>query len=290
MNQLKLGAPKGSLQNATVELFKKAGWRITAADRSYFPKIDDDEIECTLCRAQEMARYVESGVLDCGLTGLDWVAEYQSDVHVVADLVYSKVSLRPTRWVLAVEKDSDIKTIEDLQGKKVATELTNFTRRYFQERGIEVDVEFSWGATEAKIGNGLADAIVEVTETGSTIKAHGLKIIHELMQSNTQLIANKDAWADPWKRAKIEQIALLLKGALLGDEMVGLKMNVPDEVFEDILDVLPYLDGPTVAGIHNQPMKSVEVVVSRHQVRDLAPELRRRGVRGIIEYPLYKVI
>ena len=290
MSLLKLGAPKGSLQNATVELFRKAGWRITAADRSYFPKIDDEEIECTLCRAQEMARYVESGVLDCGLTGLDWIAEYQSDVHVVADLVYSKVSLRPTRWVLAVEKDSDIKTIEDLQGKKVATELTNFTRRYFQERGVEVDVEFSWGATEAKIGNGLADAIVEVTETGSTIKAHGLKIIHELMQSNTQLIANKGAWADPWKRAKIEQISLLLKGALLGDEMVGLKMNVPDAVFEDILEVLPFLDGPTVAQIHNQPMKSVEVVVSRHQVRDLAPELRRRGVRGIIEYPLYKVI
>ncbi len=290
MSVLKLGLPKGSLQQATFDLFRKSGWRISAAERSYFPAVDDPELELTLARAQEMSRYVENGTLDCGLTGRDWILENQSDIHVVEDLVYSKVSARPTRWVLAVDKDSPIKTIDDLKGKKVATELTNFTRRYFEERGIEVKVEYSWGATEAKVVNGLADAIVEVTETGSTIKAHGLKIIHELMQSNTQLIANHDAWADPWKRTKIEQIALLLKGALIGDEMVGLKMNVPDEILDEILSLLPCLDGPTVADIHGAAMKSVEIVVSRREVRDLVPDLRRRGVRGIIEYPLYKVL
>lgn len=290
MNQLKLGLPKGSLQKATFALFSKAGWRIGAAERSYFPTIDDDEIQCTLARAQEMSIYIDNGTLDCGLTGLDWIEENKSDVHVVSDLVYSKVSQRPTRWVLAVAGDSPIEKIEDLKGKKVATELTNYTKRYFAERNIDVEVEFSWGATEAKVVSGLADAIVEVTETGSTIKAHGLKIIHTFMESNTQLIANHKAWADPWKREKIEQIALLLSGALAGDEMVGLKMNVPEELLEEVLPLLPCLDGPTVAEIHGANMISVEIVVARREVRDLAPELRRKGVRGIIEYPLFKVL
>ncbi|MEA3436543.1 MAG: ATP phosphoribosyltransferase, partial [Thermodesulfobacteriota bacterium] len=212
-DKLKLGLPKGSLQNATIALFKRCGWRINVNGRSYFPEINDDTIECAICRAQEMSRYVESGTLDAGLTGKDWIAENSSDVHVVEDLVYSKVSARPARWVLAVPYDSKIKKIEDLEGKKIATELIEFTRNYFSERNINVNIEFSWGATEAKVVSGLADAIVEVTETGSTIKAHGLRIIHELMQTNTQLIVNHEAWKDPDKREKVEQIALLLKGA-----------------------------------------------------------------------------
>jgi len=290
MNVLKLGLPTGSLQQATIDLLARSGWRVRTSHRSYFPTADDPELECSLLRAQEMSRYVENATLDAGLTGKDWILENQSDVKVVTDLIYSKVSQKPTRWVLAVAKDSPLKSIEDLAGKKVATELINFSRRYFEERQIEVKLEFSWGATEAKVANGLADAIVEVTETGSTIKAHGLRIIHELMQSHTQLIANRQAWADPWKRTKIEQLSLLFKGALAGQDMVGLKMNVPDEIMDTVLPLLPCLDGPTVAEIHGRPMKSVEIVVSRAQVRDLVPELRRRGVRGIIEYPLFKVI
>jgi ATP phosphoribosyltransferase len=218
---LKLGIPKGSLQAATIALFKRSGWTINVNGRSYFPEIDDEEIECAICRAQEMSRYVENGTLDAGLTGKDWIAENNSDVHLVTDLVYSKVSSRPARWVLAVPYDSDIKTLEDLKGKKIATELVQLTRRYFSDRHIDVTIEFSWGATEAKVVSGLADAIVEVTETESTIKAHGLKIIHELMQTNTQLIANHESWKDPLKREKIEQVALLLKGALLGRSWWG---------------------------------------------------------------------
>jgi ATP phosphoribosyltransferase len=218
---LKLGIPKGSLEKATVELFARSGWRITINSRNYFPEIDDSDIECSICRAQEMSRYVEQGTLDAGLTGLDWTLENNSKVKVVDDLIYSKVSTRPARWVLAVPRDSKIRKLEHLEGKKIATELVNFTRRYFKERGISVDVEFSWGATEAKVVNGLADAIVEVTETESTIRAHGLKIIHELMQTNTQLIANRQSWKDPWIRNKIEQVSLLLKGALRADGMVG---------------------------------------------------------------------
>ena len=232
--RLKFGIPKGSLQNATIALFKRSGWHINVNGRSYFPEIDDESIECALCRAQEMSRYVENGTLDAGLTGKDWIAENSSDVHVVADLVYSKVSSRSARWVVAVPYDSPVKRLEDLAGKKIATELTEFTRRYFAERNIEVIVEFSWGATEAKVVSGLADAIVEVTETESTLKAHGLRIIHELMQTNTQLIVNRESWKNPQKRKKIEQIALLLKGALLGQKMVGLKMNVPGELMEDV--------------------------------------------------------
>jgi ATP phosphoribosyltransferase len=264
-NQLKLGVPKGSLQNATIALFKRSGWNINVNGRSYFPEIDDDTLECAICRAQEMSNYVESGTLDVGLTGKDWIAENESDIHVVTDLVYSKVSSRPARWVLAVPFDSPIKKIEDCEGKKISTEMTNFTRRYFKERNINVSVEFS-------------------------CKAHGLRVIHELMQTNTQLIANHNAWKDAEKRAKIEQIALLLKGALQGEKMVGIKMNVPEEKMEDVIGMLPSLNAPTVAPLYHTKWFSVEIVVSSDVVRDLIPELLKHGAEGIIEYPLNKVI
>ena len=289
-NPLKLGIPKGSLQNATIALFQRSGWDINVNGRSYFPEINDDTIECAICRAQEMSNYVENGTLDAGLTGKDWIAENESDIHVVSDLVYSKVSSRPARWVLAVPYDSKIKKIEDCEGKKIATEMTNFTRRYFKDRNIDVSVEFSWGATEAKVVSGLADAVVEVTETEATIKAHGLRVIHELMQTNTQLIANHDAWKNEAKRQKIEQIALLLKGALYGEKMVGIKMNVPEEKMDDIISMLPSLNAPTVASLYNTKWFSVEIVVSSAAVRDLIPELLKHGAEGIIEYPLNKVI
>jgi ATP phosphoribosyltransferase len=288
--KLKLGIPKGSLQEATIALFKRSGWNISVNSRSYFPEINDDLIECAICRAQEMSRYVENGTLDAGLTGKDWIAENNSQVHVVADLVYSKVSARPARWVLAVPFDSKISRLEDLAGKKIATELVEFTRRYFAERKIEVVIEFSWGATEAKVVSGLADAIVEVTETESTIKAHGLRIIHELMQTNTQLIVNRDAWKNTDKRQKIEQIALLLKGALLGEKMVGLKMNVPEERMDEVVAMLPSLKAPTVAPLYRSSYFSVEIMVSREIVRDLIPRLLAHGAEGIIEYPLNKVV
>ncbi|MBW1667493.1 MAG: ATP phosphoribosyltransferase [Deltaproteobacteria bacterium] len=290
MKKLKMGIPKGSLEKATINLFEKSGWKININGRSYFPDINDEAIECTLCRAQEMSRYVENGTIDAGLTGKDWVEENESDVIVVDDLVYSKVSQGPARWVLAVPADSSIKTLEDLEGKKIATELVNYTRKYFEEKGINVKVEFSWGATEAKVVSGLADAIVEVTETGSTIRAHGLKIIHEFMKSNTQLIANKEAYKDPWKKEKIGQIVLLLKGALRADSMVGLKMNVPEEKLDGVIKLLPSLNAPTVAGLYHAKWFSVESVVESRFVRELIPQLIKAGAEGIIEYPLNKVI
>lgn len=289
-DKLKIGIPKGSLQNATIALFKRAGWRIDMNGRSYFPDINDDTIECAICRAQEMSRYVEGGTLDAGLTGEDWISENESDVRIVEDLVYSKVSQRPARWVLAVAYDSDIKSLEDLAGKKIATELVNFTRKYFAQRGIDVEVEFSWGATEAKVVSGLADAVVEVTETGSTIKAHGLKIVHELLETNTKLIANHAAWANPEKREKIEQVALLLKGALVAEKMVGLKMNVPEAKLKEIMALLPSLNAPTVSPLYQSDWFAVETVVASSVVRDLIPELLQNGAEGIIEYPLNKVI
>ena len=290
MKKLKLGIPKGSLQNSTISLFEKSGWRININGRSYFPDINDDTIECTICRAQEMSRYVENGTIDCGLTGLDWTMENESDVVVVDDLIYSKVSQNPARWVLAVPADSDIKKPEDLQGKKIATELVNFTKKYFKERNIDVQVEFSWGATEGKVVSGLADAIVEVTETGSTIRAHGLKIIQDLMESNTQLIANKEAYRDEWKKEKIGQIILLLKGALRAENMVGLKMNVSEENLDKVIDLLPSLNAPTVAHLYKSTWTSIETVVDEKVVRELIPELIKAGAEGIIEYPLNKVI
>jgi ATP phosphoribosyltransferase len=290
METLKLGIPKGSLQNATIALFKRSGWTINVNGRSYFPEINDDTIDCAICRAQEMSRYVESGTLDAGLTGMDWIAENQSDIQVVDNLIYSKVSSRPARWVLAVPYDSQIRALEDLNGKKIATELVEFTKRYFSERKIDVDVEFSWGATEAKVVSGLADAVVEVTETGSTIKAHGLRIIHELMQTNTQLIANHQTWKDPAKREKIEQIAQLLQGALRGEKLVGLKMNVAEENVEAVVALLPSLNAPTVSHLYNSDWFAVESVIDTSVVRDLIPKLIRAGAEGIIEYPLNKVI
>ena len=290
MKRLKLGIPKGSLEKATIKLFEKSGWKIAVNDRSYFPDINDDTIECAICRAQEMSRYVENGTIDAGLTGKDWIEENESDVVLIDDLIYSKVSQNPARWFLAVPMDSPIKSLKDLQGKKIATELVNFTKRYFKERDIDVQVEFSWGATEGKAVSGLADAIVEVTETGSTIRAHGLKIIHVLMESNTQLVANRQSYNDPWKREKIEQIILLLKGALKAENMVGLKMNVPKDKVEDIIQILPSLNAPTIANLYKSEWVSVESVVEEKVVRELIPRIIKAGGEGIIEYPLNKVI
>ncbi len=287
---LKLGIPKGSLQNATVNLFQQSGWKINVNGRSYFPDINDETIECALCRAQEMSINVQSGIIDVGLTGLDWIAEHESDVHVVTDLIYSKVSARPARWVIAVAKDSPIKTLEDLKGKTISTELMQFTKRFFEKRNIDVNVKFSWGATEAKIVSGLADAIVEITETESTIRAHNLKVIHEVMETNTQLIANKTAWKDPAKREKIEQIALLLQSALMANKMVGIKMNVPEDKIEAIVELLPSLNGPTVASLYKSDWYSVESIVDSEMVRDLIPKLLKTGAEGIIEYALNKVL
>jgi len=290
MNVLKIGLPKGSLEKATIELFEKSGWRIKLSSRNYFPEVDDEELSCSICRPQEMSRYVEQGVLDVGVTGRDWTMENNSDVVVVEDLIYSKVSKKPTRWVIAVPGDSPIQTLEDLNGKKISTELVNYTKRFFAERNIQVDIEFSWGATEAKVVSGLADAIVEVTETESTIRAHGLRIIHELMTSTAQLIANRAAWEDPWKREKIQNIAMLLQGALRADKIVGLKMNVPGDKLDSLITILPSMNAPTIAHLYRSEWFSVETVISEHQVRDLIPKLLRAGAEGIIEYSLNKVI
>jgi ATP phosphoribosyltransferase len=290
VEKLKLGIPKGSLEKATIDLFKKSGWNILTSSRSYFPGIDDPELSCSLVRAQEMPRFVENGILDLGLTGKDWVLENESDVVVVDDLVYSKATAKPARWVLVVKDDSPLKKLEDLNGKKIYTELVNYTKRYFKQRNINVDVEFSWGATEGKVVEGLCEAIVEVTETGSTIKAHGLKIIHDLLETNTQLIANKVAWAVPWKQEKIKQIALLLKGALRADGMVGLKLNVPKEKLDAVIGVLPSLTAPTIANLYHKEWFSVETVISESKVRELVPKLLNEGAEGIIEYALNKII
>ncbi len=290
MKKLKLGIPKGSLEKATIDLFKKSGWNILTSSRSYFPGIDDPDLTCSLVRAQEMPRFVENGILDMGLTGKDWILENESDVVVVDDLVYSKATSKPARWVLVVKEDSPVKKLEDLNGKKIYTELVNYTKRYFKQRNINVDVEFSWGATEGKVVEGLCEAIVEVTETGSTIKAHGLKIIHDLLETNTQIIANKDSWADPWKQDKIKQIALLLKGALRADGMVGLKLNVPKEKLDAVIGVLPSLTAPTIANLYHKEWFSVETVISESKVRELIPKLLKEGAEGIIEYSLNKII
>jgi ATP phosphoribosyltransferase len=290
MNVLKLGIPKGSLENNTVDLFKKAGWRISYDSRSYFPDIDDPEISCTLVRAQEMSRYIEDGHLDLGLTGIDWILENDSDVVAVQDLIYSKVSTRQARWVLVVREDSPYKSIEDMKGKHISTELVNFTKKYFAERKINVHVEFSWGATEAKVVEGLVDAIVEVTETGSTIKANKLRIIHDLMKTNTQLIANRAAWNDPWKRKKIEQIRTLLIGSLQAMDKVGIKLNVSKENLGKVMSLLPSLKAPTISSLYSEEWFAIESVIDTGIVRDLIPVLLEAGAQGIIEYPLNKVI
>jgi len=290
MSLIRIAIPKGSLQQSTIDLFRDAGWNIKMSSRSYFPSIDDPEIECALVRAQEISRYVESGLFDVALTGKDWILENSSDVVEVADLVYSKATYRPAKWVLAVDEKSGIRTIEELRGKKIATELVSFTKKYFAERGIPVEVEFSWGATEAKVVDGLADAIVEVTETGSTIRAHNLKIIEELLVTNTKLIANRQSWGDERKKTKIEQISLMLKSALQATGMAGLKMNAPRENLERIISMLPALTSPTVAPLHDSNWYSLEIIIHESQSRNLIPELLRAGARGIIEYPLKKVL
>jgi ATP phosphoribosyltransferase len=290
MKVLKLGIPKGSLEANTIDLFKKAGWRITSDARSYFPDIDDPEISCKLVRAQEMSRYVEDCTLDLGLTGIDWIMENSSDVVVVQDLIYSKVSTQQARWVLVVRDDSPYKSIKDMEGKRISTELVNFTKKYFAERNINIHVEFSWGATEAKVVEGLVDAVVEVTETGSTIKANKLRIIHELMKTNTQLITNKASWKNQWKRKKIEQISTMLNGSLQAMGKVGLKLNVSKENLKKVMSLLPSLKSPTISSLSSDKWFAIESIVDAKIMRDLIPKLLEAGAQGIIEYPLNKVI
>jgi ATP phosphoribosyltransferase len=290
MSLIRLAIPKGSLQTPTVDLFKDAGWIINTSSRSYFPSIDDEDIECALVRAQEISRYVESGLFDLALTGKDWILENASDVIEVADLVYSKMTYQPAKWVLAVDEKSEIRKLQDLEGKKIATELVNFTKQFFKQRNIHVEVEFSWGATEAKVVEGLADAIVEVTETGSTIRAHNLRIVDVLLVTNTKLIANKESWNNPQKRSKIEQISLMLKSALQATGMVGLKMNAPKDKLDAIIDMLPALTSPTVSPLYDSNWYSLEIIINESQSRILMPELLKAGARGIIEYPLKKVL
>lgn len=288
-NNLRLGIPKGSLQEATLRMMRRAGWEISVSERSYYPAVNDDELSIILLRAQEIPRYVADGVLDAGITGFDNVVESDVDVHEVAELIYSKVSSRPYRWVLAVPNDSPIRGPQDLQGKRVATELVNVTKRYFEKHNVQVDVEFSWGATEVKVPQ-LVDAIVEGTETGSTLRAHGLKIIDELLSSTTRLIANKASYQDSWKQEKIEIVSTLLRGAMEAQSKVGLKMNAPKSSLEKILEMLPSMRNPTVSPLADSDWIAIEIIAEERRVRDLIPMLRNLGATGIIEYPLNKVI
>jgi len=289
MKKLRLGFPKGSLQDSTIELFKKAGIRINVSSRSYFPSSDDDELEIMLVRSQEMARYVQEGFFDCGLTGFDWICESGAKVREVCELNYAKSGFRPVRWVLCVPEVSKIKSIKDLQGKRVATELVNYTRKYFAKNKVKADIEFSWGATEAKAGS-LVDAIVELTETGSSLRANKLRIVEEMLTSTTRFIANDKALADKWKREKIENMAMLLKGALAAEGMVGLKMNVPCKSLDKVIAVLPALKKPTISQLSDENWVALEVVIEEKTVKKLIPALKRAGAEGIIEYPLNKII
>ncbi len=286
---LKLGIPAGSLQEATADLFRKAGYKITYASRSYYPAIDDPEIQCTLIRAQEMPRYVQDGSLDCGLTGYDWVLENDAKVKEVAELVFSKVSKRPVRWVLAVPNDSDIHGVKDLQGKRIATEVVNLTRRWLAEHGVSAHVEFSWGATEVKPPR-LADAIVEVTETGSSLRANNLRIVTDLLQSTTRFIANERSYADAWKRQKMDDLVLMLQGAMAAEGKVGLMMNVPTASLEAVLNILPALQKPTVSSLSDKSWVAVNTILDENVVRHIVPQLKQAGARGIVEYPLNKII
>jgi len=289
MPVLKLGIPKGSLQDSTVKLFAKAGYRIVVSERSYTPAIDDPQIECLMFRAQEMARYVERGVMDCGLTGKDWIVENDADVYEVEELVYSKATNRRFRWVLAVPENSPIQSVKDLEGKRIATELVQATKRYLQRNGVNAEVEYSWGATEIKAPH-LVDAIVEGTETGSSLRANRLRIVDTVVESSTRLIANHAAWADPWKREKIENLALLLKGALEAEVKVGLKMNVPRARLAAVPSQLPSLHTPTISSQTDPDWVALEIIADATAVRDLIPGLKKAGAEGIIEYPLNKVI
>ncbi len=286
---LRLGLPKGSLENATIDLFRRAGFKITVAPRSYFPAVDDPELECMLVRAQEMARYVEDGALDCGLTGHDWVVENEADVHTVCDLVYAKQSFGRVRWVLAVPDGSAIASVDDLRGRIVATELVGVTRRWLAERGVEARVEFSWGATEAKLPE-LADAIVEVTETGSSLRAHKLRAIETVLESTTQLIASSRAWGDPAKRRKIEDIALLLQGAIAALDKVGLMLNVRASDLDGVLAVLPALRNPTISHLSDEGWLAVNTILDESVVREIIPRLKEAGAEGIVEFPLNKIV
>ena len=289
MIKLKLGVPKGSLQDLTVKLFKKAGFTITVSARSYFPSINDQEIEATMFRAQEMSRYVESGIIDCGITGRDWILENNSKVVKVSELTYSKQSLRPVRWVLAAPENSLIKNVKDLRGKRIATELVNVTKNYLKKKDVKADVEFSWGATEAKTRMGI-DAIVEVTETGASLRANGLRIIDTICESTTQFIANKKAWENSWKRKKIEKIVLLLKGAILAEQKVGLKMNVSKKNLDKVLKILPSMKKPTISSLSDKNWFDVDTIIDEETVKEIIPRLKKAGAQGIIEYPLNKVI
>jgi len=287
--KLKIGLPKGSLQETTFKLFKNAGYNIKLLERSYVPAIDDTELEGLLIRAQEMARYVEDGILDMGITGYDWVLEQDAKVVELVRLRYGKVGFRGVKWVVAVPADSPIKTVDDLKGKKISTELVGFTKRFLKKRGIDALVEFSWGATEVKPPL-LADAIVEVTETGASLRANNLRIIETILESETVLIANKNAWKDKWKKRKMENITILLKGALLAEEKVGLKMNVPRARLEEVVKILPSLQTPTISGLADKDWLAIEVIIDEKTVRDIIPDLKRAGAQGIVEYPLNKVI
>ena len=287
--QLKLGLPKGSLQEATFALFKKAGYHLTVNGRSYYPTIDDPEIEVVLMRAQEIPRYVDQGVLDAGLSGLDWIKENEADVVEVANLVYSRQSQRPVRLVIAIANDSDIKTVRDLEGKRIATEFVRITRKFLAEHGVNAHVEFSYGATEVKVPN-LVDAIADLTETGSSLRANNLRILTTILESTPRLHANRRAWEDPWKREKLQNLATLLLGALRAEAKVGLKMNVPQEKLADVLAILPAMKHPTISQLVNSGWVAIEVIIDDKQARDLIPALKRAGAHDIIEYPLNKVI
>jgi ATP phosphoribosyltransferase len=293
---LKFGIPKGSLEAQTLELMRKSGWRISVGDRSYIPRVDDASLSCRLLRPQEMPRYIADGTLDAGITGSDWIVENGVDLVEVASFIYSKTSLQPTRWVLCVPERSPVQRLEDLEGKRVATEMVAFTRRVFAERRIKVDVEFSWGVTEAKAADGLVDAVVEVTETGSSLRANGLRIVEEFLASTPVLVANHQSWADEWKQAKIRQIAVLVKGALDAENRVGIKMNVPRGRLDDVIALLPSITAPTVAPLYASPNLggkewfAIDTVIDELTVRELFPKLLEAGAVGIIEYPLNKII
>jgi len=288
-NILKLGIPKGSLEEATVNLFAKAGYSIKIKSRSYFPSIDDNEIECMLIRAQEIARYVENGVLDAGLTGKDWIQENRADVVEIADLVYSKTSSRPVRWVLAVPNESPIQSVKDLQGKRIATEAVNMTIDYLKKHGVTADVEFSWGATEVKPPK-LVDAIVEITETGSSLRANNLRIIETLMESNTKFVMNKEAYNDPWKKKKVERLVLMLKSAMAANGKVGLMMNVPKDKLDEVMKMLPEGKKPTIAELTDSKWVDLTVILEEKLVREIAPNLKTIGVEEIVEYSINKII
>ena len=289
MSILKLGLPKGSLQEPTFDIFRKAGYRIRLASRSYVPSIDDPELEGLLIRAQEMGHYVEDGVLDAGITGQDWVQEYGSDVVEISELLYARGGFVPVRWVVAVPEDSDITEISQLEGKRIATELVGYSERYFNERGINAKFEFSWGATEVKPPK-LADAIVDVTVTGSSLRANNLRIIDTILESTTVLVMNKEAYEDPWKREKVENMILLLQGALNAEFKVGLKMNLPEQKVDKVCEILTSLHNPTISSLKDRGWVALEVILDETRVRELIPELKKAGAEGIVEYPLNKVI